>query len=149
MKALYGAVIALLFSVGCGTTPKATLALKQKVVGKYEFKGKEVTYGWILVDDLTVKHTKNDEPWNPERRCLWRIVGKEVWIDYPRRVSPTNRNTGVRICRINADGSLTTIGEIHSSITSFLSGRSVGAKRIDFIGEAQQERLTYTKITEK
>lgn len=150
MKALYGAVIALLFSVGCGTTPKATLALKEKVVGKYEFKGKEVTYGMVLVDDLTVKNTKNGAAMEGERSGgKRRIVGKEVWVEYPRRVSRTNVNGGVRICRINADGSLTTIGETHSGINNFLSGRAVGANRIDFIGEAQQERLTYTKITEK
>jgi hypothetical protein len=150
MKALYGTVISLLFAVGCGTTGQSTLALKEKVVGKYEFKGKEVTYGMVLVDDLTVKNTKNGAPMEGERSGgKWRIVGKEVWVEYPQRVSRTNVNSAITICRINADGSLTRIAEINNNIKSWMGGRREGTKRTDFIGEAQQEQRTYTKITEK
>ena len=35
------------------------------------------------------------------------------------------------------------------NIKNWMSGRREGSKRTDFIGEAEQEQRTYTKITEK
>ena len=150
MKAIYGTMITLLFAVvGCGTLSKGTLAVKEQVVGKYEFKGKEVTYGLVLIDDLTVKYTKNGQPLDgDERHHKWRVKGKEVLIEYPQRMSRTNIDTHLAFFRINADGSITSIAKLNGNIRNLTDGGNE-AKRTDFIGEAQQEQRTYTKITEK